>query len=201
MTINRAIFESISNEFLLELFELFNSIDLFRAFHDLNGRFNSLLFIIYFQNYPIDFHSIIEADFDIFCQTYFSSIVNRTIYLRLSDDDDTPYQCTQFLPADLTLDSKTKLTCLSEMHFPSDSVRNVGYSLPIFDDAMLYNIQLINIERLSFQLSIDDRFLSIIPDFESLHSLCVTVPTIIGQSQLQALLDNASRLYSLSFES
>ncbi|CAF3346786.1 unnamed protein product [Rotaria sp. Silwood2] len=121
MTINRAIFESISNEFLLELFELFNSIDLFRAFHDLNGRFNSLLFIIYFQNYPIDFHSIIEADFDIFCQTYFSSIVNRTIYLRLSDDDDTPYQCTQFLPADLTLGRFNNLRSLTFDCVSSDS--------------------------------------------------------------------------------
>ncbi|CAF4686663.1 unnamed protein product [Rotaria sp. Silwood2] len=132
---------------------------------------------------------------------------NLGLYIDDQTDEETVYQylATRRTPFLIEyhqwFNSKTKLTCLSEMHFPSDSVRNVGYSLPIFDDAMLYNIQLINIQRLSFQLSIDDRFLSIISDFESLHSLCVTVPTIICQSQLQALLDNASRLYSLSFES
>ncbi|CAF4175045.1 unnamed protein product [Rotaria sp. Silwood2] len=472
MTINKTTFESLSNELFLDLFELFNAIDIFRALHDLNTRFNSLLFI-YFRNNRIDLRSILKKDFDIFCQTYLPFILNHTIYLRISDDEDTPFQCTHFLSAGFTLgqfnnlrsltfycvssdpkmnqsffsdlyrldqltnlkfvdcrlfhinienfgnvinqiwnlpklthlywdcsfksshfsiptivskslqylticksnwyssefldffektphlknfsisldtyeeddlplirkfipspqnlsikklvltevrsqrlminlfrllsnvthlkieisslnidghqwkqiiinylpklnilqfmissdlghsidnqtdeekidrfletyrtpfwiehhqwfvrchwrrwikslsftvyslpyafdyfpilfnelDSKTKSTCSGEIHFSYDSVRNVAYEQQIFSEEALYNVQLINIEILSLQLPIDHRFLSIISKFENLHSLNVRIPTIIYQSQLQVLLDNAPRLYSLSFQS
>ncbi|CAF4596595.1 unnamed protein product [Rotaria sp. Silwood2] len=76
-----------------------------------------------------------------------------------------------------------------------------SYEQPIFSDEALYHVKLINIEILSLQLPIDRRFLSIISKFENLHSLNVCIPTIIYQWQLQALLDNSPRLYSLSFES
>jgi len=92
---NKTKLESLSNE-------LFNAVDLLRIFHDLNTRFDSLLFI-YFRSYRIDFRSIYNEDFKIFCRTYLSSITNRTIYLRLSDDEDTPYQCSHLLSIGFTL--------------------------------------------------------------------------------------------------
>ncbi|CAF2838026.1 unnamed protein product [Rotaria sp. Silwood2] len=112
---NKTTLESLSDELFLDLFELFNAIDLFRALHDLNTRFNSLLFI-YFRNYHVDLRSILKKDFDIFCQTYLSSILNRTIYLRISDDEDTPYQCTHFLSAGFTLGQFYNLRSLTFYH-------------------------------------------------------------------------------------
>ncbi|CAF1100345.1 unnamed protein product [Didymodactylos carnosus] len=46
-----------------------------------------------FRTYRVNFRSIFKDDFNIFYRTYLSSIINRTIYLRISDDEDTPYQC------------------------------------------------------------------------------------------------------------
>ncbi|CAF3123425.1 unnamed protein product, partial [Rotaria sp. Silwood2] len=119
MTMNKTTLESLSDELFLDLFELFHAIDLFRALHDLNTRFNSLLFI-YFRNYHVDLRSILKKDFDIFCQTYLSSILNRTIYLRISDDEDTPYQCTHFLSAGFTLGQFYNLRSLTFYHVSSD---------------------------------------------------------------------------------
>jgi hypothetical protein len=46
--------ESLGNELLLDLFEFFDTIQLFRAFHGLNSRFDNLLFN-HFQAYRLDF--------------------------------------------------------------------------------------------------------------------------------------------------
>ncbi|CAF1037572.1 unnamed protein product [Rotaria sordida] len=112
VTMNKTTLESLSNELFIDLFELFNAVDLLRAFHGLNTRFNSLL-LTYFRNYRVDFRSIFKDDFNIFCQTYLPSIIDRIIYLRLSDDEDTPYQCTHFLSAGFTLGQLNNLRSLT----------------------------------------------------------------------------------------
>jgi len=104
--------ESLCNELLIDLFELLNAVDLLRAFHGLNTRFNSLLFK-HFRTYRVDFRSISKDDFNIFYQTYLPSIMNRIIYLRLSDDKDTPYQCAHFLSTGFTLDRFENLRSLT----------------------------------------------------------------------------------------
>ncbi|CAF0784776.1 unnamed protein product [Adineta steineri] len=94
MATNKMILESLSNELFIELFALFDVVDLFRAFYGLNTRFNSLL--IHLRRYRVDFRSIFKEDF---CRTYLPLIINRTIYLRFFDKEDTPYQCAHFQSA------------------------------------------------------------------------------------------------------
>jgi hypothetical protein len=54
----------------------------------------------------------LKEDLHSFYQTHLSSIINRIIYLRLSDDEDTPYQCAHFLSTGLTLGQFNNLRSL-----------------------------------------------------------------------------------------
>ena len=111
--------ESLSNELFIDLFEYFNAVDLLRAFGELNRRFNSLLFD-YCRTYRADFRSISNEDFDDFFRRHFPLIKSRIVYLRLSDDDDTPYQCSRFLSADVRLAQFENLRSLTFNHLGFD---------------------------------------------------------------------------------
>jgi hypothetical protein len=104
--------ESLANELLLDLFEYLDTVHLFRAFHGLNSRFDSLLFDL-FQAYRLDLRFASKHDFDILCDKYISQIGHQTIALRLSNDDDTPQQIELFLFRDDLLSYFTRLKALS----------------------------------------------------------------------------------------
>ncbi|CAF1042442.1 unnamed protein product [Rotaria sordida] len=104
--------ESLANELLLYLFEFLDGIHLFRAFHNLNSRFNHLLFI-HFRAYRFDFRSISKYEFDIICQYYLPSIIDQIISLTISDDDETPSQSEIFLSYNFTLDKFIHLQSLT----------------------------------------------------------------------------------------
>jgi len=99
--------ESLVDELLLDLFKVFDTIHIFRAFCGLNSRFNSLLFKL-FQAYRLNFRSATKHDFDILCDEYLPQIGDQTIALRLSDDDDTPQQIELFLVRDNLLHHFTR---------------------------------------------------------------------------------------------
>ncbi|CAF3043174.1 unnamed protein product [Rotaria sp. Silwood2] len=126
MTMNKMTLELLSNELLFDLFELFDAFNLLRAFSGLNTRFNSLLFI-HFRRYRVDLRSISKEDFDIFYRTYLPSITDRTIYLRLSDDEDTPYQCAHFQSGELTLGKFNNLRSLTFDSVSSDLKINQNF--------------------------------------------------------------------------
>jgi hypothetical protein len=107
-TETRTTLESFSNELLIDLFEYFNAVDLLPAFVLLNRRFHSLMFH-FCRTFRLDFRSIVEKDFDNFYNPYLLLIKNRTIYLRLSDDEETPCQCSRLLSINVTLDQFTNL--------------------------------------------------------------------------------------------
>ena len=86
-----SIFESLPNELFINLLEYFNVVHLLRSFACLNRRFDSLLFD-YYRTYRLDFRSILDEDFDNFGKTYFPLVKSQIVYLRLSDDDETPFQ-------------------------------------------------------------------------------------------------------------
>jgi hypothetical protein len=123
---NKMTLESLSNELFIDLFELFNAVDLLRAFIGLNTRINSLL-LTHFRTYRVDFRSIFKKDFDIFYRTYLPSILSRIIYLRLSDDDDTPYQCFHLLSAGFTLGRFDNLRSLTFNCVSSDLKINQSF--------------------------------------------------------------------------
>ncbi|CAF5155701.1 unnamed protein product, partial [Rotaria magnacalcarata] len=111
--------ESLSNELLLDLFELFDVVNLLRAFSGLNTRFNSLLYTDV-RSYRVDLRSISKEDFTILYPAYLPLISNRIIYLRLSDDEDTPCQCVYFQSTGFTLSRFDNLRSLTLSSVSSD---------------------------------------------------------------------------------
>ncbi|CAF4645466.1 unnamed protein product [Rotaria sp. Silwood1] len=207
ITMNKTTLESLSNEVFLNLFELFNAIDLFRTFHSLNTRFNTLLFV-YFRNYRVDFRSILKEDYNIFCPTYFSSIVNRTIYLRLSDDEDTPYQCTHFLSAGLTLDRFDNLRSLTFYCVSSDQKINQSLFFNLYRLHHLTHLKFVDCRLFHINIQGFQNFINQIwnlPKLTHLYWDCsfkaddhFRLPTVVSTS-LQYLTICNVELYSYQF--
>ncbi|CAM4766657.1 unnamed protein product [Rotaria magnacalcarata] len=89
-------FESLSNELLLDLFEFFDGVHLFGAFYGLNNCFNTLL-LVHCLQYHFDFQLLSKRKFDLICQEYLPSIIDRVTSIRLSDSDETPNLVDRFL--------------------------------------------------------------------------------------------------------
>ncbi|CAF0943501.1 unnamed protein product [Adineta steineri] len=142
MTTNKMILESLSNELFIELFELFDAVDLFRAFYGLNTRFNSLL--IHLRGYRVDFRSIFKEDFNHFCRTYLPFIINRTIYLRLSDNEDAPYQYAHFQSAGFIFDQFDNLRYLTLENVSSDPKINQFFFSNLYHLHNLTHLKFIN---------------------------------------------------------
>src|SRR5437868_6499622 len=104
--------ESLANELLLELFEFLDGVDLFRAFYGLNSRFNKLL-LLHNKNFDFNFERIPKEDFDIICQRHLSSVIDRVVSIRISDDLETPKLPELFLSYGFTLNRFTHLKSLS----------------------------------------------------------------------------------------
>ncbi|CAF1357311.1 unnamed protein product [Adineta ricciae] len=115
--------ESLANELLLDLFDYFNIIELFRSFSGLNIRFNNLLFKHY-RSHHIDLRSITKQNFDEICRKYLPEMTDRVISLYLSDDDETPYQLTSFLSYNLKISDFHRLKRLSLIHIRSINIMN-----------------------------------------------------------------------------
>jgi hypothetical protein len=115
--------ELLADELLLDLFEYLPAVHLLRVFYDLNTRFNTLLFV-HFRAYRFDFRSVSKRDFDSVCQQHLSSIADRILSLRLSDDDETPHQIHCFLSCGLPLRQLTHLQSLSLCHLRSSVEMN-----------------------------------------------------------------------------
>jgi hypothetical protein len=107
--------ESLANELLLDIFEYFNSIELIHLFHQLNNRFNQLLYQ-HFRKCPLDFRSIYKQDFDSICQVHLPLLTNQIISIHLSNEDETPNQLNFFLSYNFYFDN---LQFLSLYHIHS----------------------------------------------------------------------------------
>ncbi|CAF3894523.1 unnamed protein product [Rotaria sordida] len=123
-------FESLANELLLDIFEYFNAIQLLHTFHDLNIRFNKLIYL-YLQSYPLDFRSVSKQDFDNICQKNLPLITNQIISIHLSNDDDTPEQPNLFFSFGFHFQQFTKLQSLSLYYIRStDLINNIIHDCP-----------------------------------------------------------------------
>jgi hypothetical protein len=98
-------------------------VDLLHAFHGLNARFDTLLFV-HFRFYRLDFRSISKTAFDVICRDHLLSIADRVISLRLSDDDDTPQQCNLFLNRGFNLRQFFNLRLISLCYLRSEQTMN-----------------------------------------------------------------------------
>ncbi|CAF1408424.1 unnamed protein product [Adineta ricciae] len=110
--------EYLANEILLNLFEYFKIEDVFRAFYQLNSRFNTLL-LKYFRAYHLDFQSISKHDFHLICTKYFPLISNQIISLRLCDEINASIQL-KYIPIYIPSFSQlSHLRALSLYHIKS----------------------------------------------------------------------------------
>ena len=114
-------FESLANELLLGVFEYSSSIDLIRAFSNLNSRFNALL-LIHFQTFPLDFRSISRNDLHLICQDYLPHRTDHIQSLILSNNDDTPNAIELFFENIQTLRSFQSLRSLTICDLCSDEL-------------------------------------------------------------------------------
>ena len=105
-------FELFANEIIIDLFEYLKPVHLLQTFHNLNICFNNLLFY-YFQTHAFDFQSVSDIDFDIVCRQHLSSILDQIISLRLSDNDNIPYQIDRFLAHGFTFQQFSQLQKLT----------------------------------------------------------------------------------------
>ena len=111
--------ELFSNELFFDLFDYLNDVDLLCAFAALNTRLDSLLFHSS-RTSRVDLRSIYREDFDFFFAKHIPSIKSHLMYLRLSDDDETPDQCVRFLSTGLTLGQFSDLRSLTLNNVTSD---------------------------------------------------------------------------------
>jgi hypothetical protein len=105
-------FEALPNELLLKVFELLDTIRLFRAFYELNSRFDNLIFN-HIRKYHLDFRSLYKHDFDTFCRQYLPKMTDGVVSIHLSGDDEAPHLPTLFLSRGFNLGRFTHLKSLS----------------------------------------------------------------------------------------
>ncbi|CAF1298591.1 unnamed protein product [Rotaria sordida] len=138
--------ELLPNEMFLTLFEYFNGIDLFRAFYNLNYRFNNLLYK-QFRFYCFKFQSISKRNFDMICQQHLPFIADRIITLHLSNSYDTPNQINLFRSYISSFNQFTRLQSLKLFHLNSHQTL-----LKILTECRyLNNLTDLNLHSCSFQ--------------------------------------------------
>lgn len=116
--------ELLPNELLLEIFKFLSTVDLLRAFYELNNRFNDLLVKhIQYHKY-IDLQSTSKYNFDFFWKQYLSKWTDQITSLSFSDGNNTPDQMDQFYTYGFTLCQFTCLQSLSLSHIHSVKTMN-----------------------------------------------------------------------------
>jgi hypothetical protein len=117
--------ELFPNELLFDIFEFLNTRHLIHAFHNLNFRFNRLLYG-HFQTHQLNFHSMSKNHCDIICQEYLPILTNSIISFRLSNDDETPYLYELFLSYGFTFNQFIYLKSFSLSHIDSfDTINQI----------------------------------------------------------------------------
>jgi hypothetical protein len=82
-------FEILPNELLLDIFDYFDGIHLFRAFYGLNSRLNNLINTSV-KSYQLDFRAISKFDFVSIYHQHRQLIADKVISIHIADDDETP---------------------------------------------------------------------------------------------------------------
>ncbi|CAF3389684.1 unnamed protein product [Rotaria sp. Silwood2] len=95
---------------------------------------------------------------------------------------------------------RAKLACPSQIKFSYDHVHNLLYDSSLFTNTEFSHIQFNHIKDLKIKLPFDDKFFSIILNFDYLLSLTLSHLNHYS-SQLQSLFDKIPHLLSLKFQS
>ena len=112
-----------------------------------------------------------------------------------------PYAFSDYPCPNEPFNLQTESTCPDDLLFSYHSIRQITYEPWMFNDRMMPQIQLMNIEQLSVGLPFDSRFLSVFPTFVKLTSLTINILPTDCQSAIQSVLDRSSHLQTLKFSS
>ena len=115
--------EALANELLLMLFEYLPIVQLLRAFHGLNSRFETLIFT-YSRVFHVDFGSVPKHDLDLFCRQYLPFMIDRVTSLRLADRRDTVHQTKILSSCEIRLHHFINLRSLSLSYIDEKEVMN-----------------------------------------------------------------------------
>ena len=121
--------ESLANELLLDLFEYLTIGQLVQSFNRLNSRFESLL-IRHFQVQTFDFGSLLMNDFQLICQEYLPSMIEKITLIRLLNHDNTREQLNRFSRYDFVLDQFIQLKSFVLFYLNDEIVNKVNLVLP-----------------------------------------------------------------------
>ena len=94
--------ESLPNELLLNLFELFDTNHLLRAFFGLNARFDNLVYA-HIRTHQVNFQFLSKDEFDIISHHHLPLFIDQIVSLRLSNEE-TPGLCELLLTRGFGLD-------------------------------------------------------------------------------------------------
>jgi len=162
---SKLCFESLANELILEIFEYLPSIDLLRAYFNLNQRFNQLL-IQHFQFYSLNFRSISYANFKLITHDYLpTQLIHSITSIHLSNNDDTPEQIDLFYQYGLKLSRFDALTSLFIYDFNSSD------SSVLFDIQSLENLIHLTLAGCYFQFTDQQQHQSFIDHIWTLSKL------------------------------
>ena len=112
-----------------------------------------------------------------------------------------PYAFDTYPIPNESLQFRSKSTCPDDLSFSYSSIRQISYEPWMFNDPVMSQIQLMNIEQLSVGLPFDARFLTILPTFVKLTSLTINILPTNCQSSIQSILDRSPHLQTLKFSS
>ena len=103
--------ESLCNELLLDIFDFLHTVYLLRAFHDVNSRFDALVYG-HIQSYNLDFRLLSKSDIRRTCEVHLPLINDRVVVLHLGDSEDTPRASDLFTSFRIPLNQFIHLQCL-----------------------------------------------------------------------------------------
>ena len=113
--------ENLPNELFISAFKYLSTADVFRAFHGLNSRLNTLLFA-HFRAYGFDFQAISRTDFDTICQAYFPRMTGQITSIRFVCDENSPGQIDQYYTHGIVLNRFINLQSLSICYVRSEAL-------------------------------------------------------------------------------
>jgi hypothetical protein len=114
--------ELLPNELFLNIFQYLATYHLLSAFRGLNARFDQLLYKHYQVYHLVDFRSMSNKDFDIFCKEYLPQMVDQIISISLTDSYYMANQINRFHAYGFTFGQFTRLQSLSFLHIYSEHV-------------------------------------------------------------------------------
>jgi hypothetical protein len=113
--------ELLANELLLDIFDYCPAVQLLRAFHRLNTRFDNLI-STHLRKHCLDFRKASKQDFDRVCQENLPLITDQIVSLGLSDEDEIPQQTHLFRSSGWNLNRFQHLRSLSLDHIRSGEI-------------------------------------------------------------------------------